>query len=186
MEIAIEKADKHGMGAVSVRNTGHCGMLAYHAMLPLEHDMIGVCMSGSRGRGGASGMLPTFGAEPRFGTAVMEERDLAGMADANEELDKVVARLLDRRPDIKMLFLVGSCPSEVIKLDLNGNRLYTWALDSEGPGRFLEMHSFAVDTAGNLYGSDNQLGRTQKLVPKADADPSLLIGQPYVAAGAAR
>ena len=27
-------------------------------------------------------------------------------------------RLLERRPDIKTLFLVGSCPSEVIKLDL--------------------------------------------------------------------
>ena len=77
-------------------------------------------------------------------------------------------------------------PAEVIKLDLNGNRLYTWALDSEGPGRFLEMHSFAVDTDGNLYGSDNQLGRTQKLVPKADADPALLIGQPYVASAGAR
>lgn len=57
-------------------------------------------------------------AEPRFATAVMEERDLAGLADANEELDRVVDRLLDRRPDIKLLFLVGSCPSEVIKLDL--------------------------------------------------------------------
>ncbi len=57
-------------------------------------------------------------AEPRFGTAVMEERDLAGLADANEELDRVVARLLERRPDIRQLFLVGSCPSEVIKLDL--------------------------------------------------------------------
>ena len=58
-------------------------------------------------------------AEPRFATAIMEERDLAGMADANEELDRVVAELLARRPDIKMLFLVGSCPSEVIKLDLS-------------------------------------------------------------------
>lgn len=57
-------------------------------------------------------------AEPRFGTAIMEEKDLAGLADANEELDKVVARLVERRPDIKLLFLVGSCPSEVIKLDL--------------------------------------------------------------------
>ncbi|MEO0883597.1 MAG: ferredoxin:protochlorophyllide reductase (ATP-dependent) subunit N [Pseudomonadota bacterium] len=57
-------------------------------------------------------------AEPRFATAIIEERDLAGMADMNEELDKVVDRLLERRPDIKMLFLVGSCPSEVIKLDL--------------------------------------------------------------------
>ncbi len=58
-------------------------------------------------------------AEPRFATAIIDERDLAGLADANEELDKVVARLLSRRPDIKLLFLVGSCPSEVIKLDLS-------------------------------------------------------------------
>jgi light-independent protochlorophyllide reductase subunit N len=57
-------------------------------------------------------------AEPRFATAVIEERDLAGLADANEELDRVVGELLARRPDIRMLFLVGSCPSEVIKLDL--------------------------------------------------------------------
>jgi light-independent protochlorophyllide reductase subunit N len=58
-------------------------------------------------------------AEPRFATAIMEERDLAGLADANEELDRVVTELLARRPDIRMLFLVGSCPSEVIKLDLS-------------------------------------------------------------------
>ena len=58
-------------------------------------------------------------AEPRFATAIIEERDLAGLADANDELDAVVTRLLERRPDIKLLFLVGSCPSEVIKLDLS-------------------------------------------------------------------
>ncbi|MGQ0567300.1 MAG: ferredoxin:protochlorophyllide reductase (ATP-dependent) subunit N [Gemmobacter sp.] len=57
-------------------------------------------------------------AEPRFGTAILEEKDLAGLADANVELDREVARLLARRPDIRQLFLVGSCPSEVIKLDL--------------------------------------------------------------------
>jgi light-independent protochlorophyllide reductase subunit N len=58
-------------------------------------------------------------AEPRFATAIIDERDLAGLADANAELDKVVTRLLERRPDIRLLFLVGSCPSEVIKLDLS-------------------------------------------------------------------
>lgn len=57
-------------------------------------------------------------AEPRFATAIIEERDLAGMADCQEELDRVVTRLLSRRPEIRTLFLVGSCPSEVIKLDL--------------------------------------------------------------------
>ncbi len=58
-------------------------------------------------------------AEPRFATAILQDKDLAGLTDANEELDRVVARLLQRRTDIKMLFLVGSCPSEVIKLDLS-------------------------------------------------------------------
>ena len=55
-------------------------------------------------------------AEPRFATAILDERDLAGLADAHDELDRVVQRLLERRPDIRTLFLVGSCPSEVIKL----------------------------------------------------------------------
>ncbi len=58
-------------------------------------------------------------AEPRFGTAVLEDKDLAGLVDAQAELDREVSRLLSRRPDIRQLFLVGSCPSEVIKLDLH-------------------------------------------------------------------
>ncbi len=57
-------------------------------------------------------------AEPRFATAIIDERDLAGLADIDDELDRVVTRLIERRPDIKLLFLVGSCPSEVIKIDL--------------------------------------------------------------------
>ena len=64
----------------------------------------------------AAGVM-IFG-EPRFGTAILEEKDLAGLADANDELDREVARVLERRPDVRQLFLVGSCPSEVIKLDL--------------------------------------------------------------------
>jgi hypothetical protein len=38
-------------------------------------------------------------AEPRFGTAILGERDLAGLADANDELDRCVKELLERRPD---------------------------------------------------------------------------------------
>ena len=64
MAIAIEKAAASGMAAVAVHNVGHMGGAGYHAMLPLEHDMIGVAMSSS----GAVQVLPTFGAEPRFGT----------------------------------------------------------------------------------------------------------------------
>jgi light-independent protochlorophyllide reductase subunit N len=58
-------------------------------------------------------------AEPRFATAILDERDLAGIADIDDEIDRVVAELLERRPEIKLLFLVGSCPSEVVKIDLS-------------------------------------------------------------------
>lgn len=64
---------------------------------------------------------------------------------------------------------------KVIKFDRQGNRLYTWFWPSEGSDRFREMHTMITDSEGNLYGSDNQLGRTQKLVPKKGADPKLLL-----------
>jgi hypothetical protein len=36
-----------------------------------------------------------------------------------------------------------------------------------------------VDSEGQLYGGDNQYGRTQKFVPKPGADPALLIKAPW-------
>ncbi len=88
-------------------------------------------------------------AEPRFGTAIIDERDLAGLADANVELDRVVNQLLARRPEIKLLFLVGSCPSEVIKLDL-----------SRAASRLSAQHSPAVRVL-NYSGSGIETTFTQ-------------------------
>jgi hypothetical protein len=68
-----------------------------------------------------------------------------------------------------------------VKMDFEGNRLYTWAVPRELPDGYLEVHTFSVDSDGNLYGGDNQYGRTQKFVPKPDADPALLIKPPWVA-----
>src|SRR6056297_4348240 len=44
-------------------------------------------------------------AEPRFATAILQDRDLAGLADATEELDRVVAQVVARRPEIRTIFL---------------------------------------------------------------------------------
>ena len=63
MDIAIQKAREVGVGMVTIGNSRHLGMASYHAMLALEHDMIGVCMTSAPPR-----MVPTFGAEPRLGT----------------------------------------------------------------------------------------------------------------------
>ena len=72
-------------------------------------------------------------------------------------------------------------PLRFLNFDFNGNLKYTWLVPSDLPNGFLEVHTFSVDSDGNLYGGDNQYGRTQKLIPKSDADPELLIHQPWVA-----
>ncbi len=113
-------------------------------------------------------------AEPRFATAVMEEKDLAGMVDAHDELDATVERLLARRPDIKMLFLVGSCPSEVIKLDLSraAERLSTVYHPDV---RVLNYSGSGIETTFT-QGEDACLASLVPELPELDTDePSLLI-----------
>ena len=79
------------------------------------------------------------------------------------------------------LWITDLGPLRFTKLDFKGNHLYTWMVPRELPDGYLEVHSFTVDADGNLYGGDNQYGRTQKFVPKPGADPALLIGRPWVA-----
>ena len=61
MDIAIEKAKETGIGAVTMSNGRHAGMMAYHAMKAIPNDMIGYAVTA-----GGQNMVPTFGAEPRL------------------------------------------------------------------------------------------------------------------------
>jgi hypothetical protein len=79
------------------------------------------------------------------------------------------------------LWITDLRPLRFVKFDFTGKQLYTWLVPSELPDGYLEVHTFSVDSAGNLYGGDNQYGRTQKFVPKRGADPALLISPPWVA-----
>lgn len=113
-------------------------------------------------------------AEPRFGTAILEEKDLAGLADANVELDREVARLIERRPDIRRLFLVGSCPSEVIKLDLAraAERLNA----QHGPRvQVLNYSGSGIETTFT-EGEDAALAAMVPALPRTEARELLLVG----------
>ena len=113
-------------------------------------------------------------AEPRFATAIIEERDLAGLADANEELDRVVDRLLARRPDIKMLFLVGSCPSEVIKLDLS-RAAARLSVKHAGGVRVLNYSGSGIETTFT-EGEDACLTALVPECPRSDDKTLLIVG----------
>ena len=113
-------------------------------------------------------------AEPRFATAIIDERDLAGLADANEELDRVVTRLLERRPEIRLLFLVGSCPSEVIKLDLS--RAAQRLSRQFSPNvRILNYSGSGIETTFT-QGEDACLASLVPELPQQDVESLLVVG----------
>ena len=113
-------------------------------------------------------------AEPRFGTAVLGERDLAGMADCHDELDRVVAQVLARRPELKSIFLVGSCPSEVIKLDLD-NAAGRLGREYEGQVRFVSFSGSGIETTFT-QGEDNCLASLAADLPAdTSAEDRLLV-----------
>ena len=92
-------------------------------------------------------------------------------------------------PDLPLDITVGEThawvtdirPPKIIQFDLQTNEpSYSWQLPVEGPHFWIEMHSLAADENGNLYGTDNQAGRPQKMVPHPDANPEHLVDRPYV------
>jgi len=63
MQVAIQKAEAVGTGWVSVRNSNHFGIAAYHAMMALPKDMIGIVMTNA-----SALVAPTFSKERMLGT----------------------------------------------------------------------------------------------------------------------
>lgn len=63
MQVAIEKAKQCGTGWVSVQHSNHFGIAAHHAMMALEHDMIGIAMTNA-----SPLVAPTFSIDKMLGT----------------------------------------------------------------------------------------------------------------------
>jgi LDH2 family malate/lactate/ureidoglycolate dehydrogenase len=63
MQVAIDKAKNVGTGWVSVQNSNHFGIAGYHAMMALQHDMIGMAMTNA-----SPLVAPTFSTERLLGT----------------------------------------------------------------------------------------------------------------------
>lgn len=72
MEHAIELAQDSGAGHVSVRNSSHCGSMAYFGLMPPEHEMIGHATThGTANTQTPGSSRPFFGNNPICVTAPM-------------------------------------------------------------------------------------------------------------------
>lgn len=63
MNMTIEKAKSTGSGWIAVKNSNHYGIAGYHAMMALEHEMIGISLTNA-----SAHVAPTFSAERLLGT----------------------------------------------------------------------------------------------------------------------
>jgi len=63
MRLAIEKASATGTGWVATRNSNHFGIAGYYAMMALEHDMVGICLTNANPL-----VAPTFSVSRYLGT----------------------------------------------------------------------------------------------------------------------
>ena len=108
-------------------------------------------------------------------TVKVEDVPVSGAAEAS--IQRVSVIIVNEND----FWITDLGPLRFINYDFEGNLKYTWLVPRELPDGYLEVHTISVDSDGNLYGGDNQYGRTQKFVPKADSGPELLIEPPWVA-----
>ena len=64
MDLAVDLAEAHGIGAVGVRNSNHYGAAGVYALQAASRGFIGLSMTAVYG----ASIVPTFGREPRMGT----------------------------------------------------------------------------------------------------------------------
>ncbi|HOJ14517.1 MAG TPA: Ldh family oxidoreductase [Deltaproteobacteria bacterium] len=114
MQLAIDKAEKHHVGMVAVRNSTHFGICGYYPSMAVERDMVGLAFSNAR-----PSVAPTFGVEPVLGTNPIS---------FGAPSDEVYPFLLDiatsttQRGKIEVYALEGSPTPKGLTIDIHGNQ----------------------------------------------------------------
>ncbi len=64
MQMAIDMAKEHGVGAVVVRGSNHYGIAGYYTKMAADNDMLGICMTNTEAIA-----IPTYGKKAMLGTS---------------------------------------------------------------------------------------------------------------------
>lgn len=135
MQKAIEKAQIAGTGWVAVKGSNHFGIAGYHAMMALEHDMIGIALTNA-----SPLVAPTFSTSRMLGTnpmafAIPAKSEPAFVADmatttaANGKLE-ILQRTGKQAPDGWIQQADGSSTNDPFSLK-NGAALLPLGSDRE-------------------------------------------------------
>ena len=136
MQLAIEKAKKHGVGFVVVRNSTHYGIAGYYVTQATSQGCIG--WSGTNAR---PSIAPTFGVEPMLGT-----NPLCFGIPTDEEFDFVIdcATSINQRGKIERYGREGIDTPKGVVVDHEGLE----RTDTEGILRDMVMGKCALNPVG--------------------------------------
>ncbi len=159
MRIAMDKAKKVGTGWVAVNNSNHFGIGAYHAMMPLEEDMIGISMTNA-----SPLVAPTHSIERLLGTNPMcfawpakghepFVADLATSAAANGKLE-IAQRAGKSIPDSWVQTKDGGVSTDPAELKNGGSLLPLGSTEDNGSHKGYAL-SAVVDLFCGVLGGAN-------------------------------
>ena len=114
---------------------------------------------------------------------------VADRANSRVQIFDENGKFLDQWPNIRRpihilitadqhVWIADLDTNKFLQYDGNGKLLSSWGTWGTFPGAFFGIHQFSVDSDGNLYVAETYGGRTQKFVPKPNANKSELMGKP--------
>ena len=190
MELAIEKARKHGLGAVAVRNSSHYGIAGYYALMAVGQGMVGVSVTNAH-----PSTAPTFGVQPMMGTnpiavGVPTDEPFPFMFDASTSIVtrgkvEVVARAGKPIPQGWAIGEDGTAVTETAHLIEQMNRDVAALLPIGGLGELLGGHKgYGLSALVEIFSAAFQNGTYLSGLHDHDADGNaqfLRIGHFFLA-----
>jgi LDH2 family malate/lactate/ureidoglycolate dehydrogenase len=150
MELAIKKAQKEGLGMVTVFNSNHYGYAGYYPLMAVKLDLIGISMTNS-----APLAVPTFGKDALIGT-----NPIAVTAPTRKNLPWVMdfATTTVPRGKLEVYNRLGKSLPEGWATDENGHVTQDPARVLKNLGAFLGGGLLPLGGAGEEYGGHKGYG----------------------------
>ena len=190
MQLAIQKAQKFGLGAVAVRNSSHYGVAGYYPLLAVKAGMVGLSVTNAH-----PSIAPTFGTEPMLGTnpiavAVPTDEDFPYMYDAATAVVprgkiEVAARANKPIPEGWVISKDGSAATDTSQMIAEMNRGDVALLPLGGMGEMMGGHKgYGLATMVEIFSAAFQNGAFLSMLHDTDhaGNPQFLrIGHFFLA-----
>lgn len=190
MELAIQKAQKFGLGAVAVRNSSHYGVAGYYPLLAVKAGMVGLTVTNAH-----PSIAPTFGTEPMLGTnpiavAAPTDEEFPFMFDAATAVVprgkiEVAARANKPIPEGWVISKDGTAATDTSQMITEMNQGDVALLPLGGMGELMGGHKgYGLATMVEVFSAAFQSGAYLSMLHDTDHDGNpqfLRIGHFFLA-----